>query len=365
MSSDVCVDTLELNFSMPDLHAAAYTDTVNTCAESYRDSHGAIRYATGGDFIDTLGVIINRYGCTADSLRWVFFRKETLHVDSALICENEAFRWYADNKDYRAPYALSETTTFEFNKYDISSEGCDSITRLMLTVNPIVRTDLQALAASMDTLLVCPDGESIVIPYEYYSGLVDSVVVTMNKGLDGRGKALREAFALNDPILLAVSDTLRPDIYTAYVEFVSEACPAAPVPVVFETMYLPRIAMQKDGFIAILNENYNYGHYRFDQFQWFKDGMPIVGANKSYIAVEPTDLGHTFFVILRREGEERFYRSCDFVYMGYTDLDATFDAADNTPRKLILNGQLYITREGRWFDAFGRERACPLPIDKP
>ena len=360
MSGDVCVDTLEIPINMPDLHAAAYTDTVNTCAESYRDSHGRIRYATGGDFIDTLGIIINQYGCTADSLRWVYFRKETLHVDSALICENEAFRWYADNKDYRAPYAIDEPTDFTFELRDISSEGCDSITRLILSVNPIVRTDLQAMAASMDTLLVCPDGRNIEIPYEYYTGLVDSVVVTMAKALDGSGDALHEVFALNDPIVLSVSDTLRPDVYTAYVEFASEACPAAPVPVVFETMYLPRIAMQKDGFIAILNENYNYGHYKFDQFQWYKNGQPIIGAIQSYIAVEPTDLGSVFFVILRREGEERYYRSCDFVYYGYNDLDETFDAADNTPRKLIHNGQLYITCEGRWFDAFGRETASPF-----
>ena len=359
MSGDVCVDTLDIPVHMPDLHAAAYTDTINTCAESYRDSHGRIRYASAGDFIDTLGVIINRYGCTADSLRWVFFRKETLHVDSALICENESFRWYADNKDYRAPHALSQTDTFTFELRDISHEGCDSITRLILTVNPIVRSDLQENAAKHDTLLICPNGDNIIIPYELYSGLVDSVVVTMAKGLDGKGKQVKETFEVGDPVTLAVSDTLRPDIYTAYVEFKSQACPAAPVPVVFETMYLPRIVQQKDGFIAIINENYNYGHYKFDQYQWYRDGMPIVGAITSYIVVTPEDLGHTFFVILRREGEERFYRSCDFVYTGYTNLEELIQDSYASPEKLILNGQLYIIHDGRWFDALGREMVCP------
>ena len=166
-------------------------------------------------------------------------------------------------------------------------------------------------------------------------------------------------FEVGDPVILAVSDTLRPDIYTAYVEFKSQACPAAPVPVVFETMYLPRIVQQKDGFIAIINENYNYGHYKFVQYQWYKDDMPIVGAITSYIAVTPEDLGHTFFVILRREGEERFYRSCDFVYTGFTNLEELIQDSYASPEKLILDGQLYIIHDGRWFDALGRETVCP------
>jgi hypothetical protein len=211
----------------------------------------------------------------------------------------------------------------------------------------------------MDTLLVCPNGGNLEIPYIYYTGLVDSVVVTMAEALDGSGKALREVFELNDPIRLSVSDALRPDIYTAYVEFKSDACPAAPVPVVFETMYLPRIVQQKDGFIAILNEKYNYGHYKFDQYQWFRDGLPIVGAITSYIAVGPEDLGHTFSVILRREGEDRFFRSCDFVYCGYTYLEDILRDSYTTPEKLIHNGQLYIIRDGRWFDALGRETVGP------
>ena len=160
---------------------------------------------------------------------------------------------------------------------------------------------------------------------------------------------------MGDPVTLAVSDTLRPDIYTAYVEFKSQACPAAPVPVVFETMYLPRIVQQKDGFIALLNENYNYGHYKFDQYQWYRDGMPIVGAITSYIVVTPEDLGHTFFVILRREGEERFYRSCDFIYAGYTGLEEVEADSFDEVQKVLFEGRMYIIRDGKWYDALGRE----------
>ncbi len=355
MSGDVCLDTFRYVAYLPNVHATAFADSVSTCADSYRDSHGRIHFAEDGDFIDSICTFINMYGCSADSVRKVSFQKEFLHVDSALICENEAYRWYADDKDYRAPHAISETTDFTFELRDISMAGCDSVTRLILTVNPIVRSDLQENAAKHDTLLICPNGDNIIIPYELYSGLVDSVVVTMAKGLDGKGKQVKETFEVGDPVTLAVSDTLRPDIYTAYVEFKSEACPAAPVPVVFETMYLPRIVQQKDGFIALLNENYNYGHYKFDQYQWYRDGMPIVGAITSYIVVTPEDLGHIFFVILRREGEERFYRSCDFMYTGYTGLEEVEADSFLEVQKVMYEGRLYIIRDGKWYDALGRE----------
>ncbi len=354
MSGDVCQDTFKYVIYLPNVHADAYSDSVTTCADSYRDSHGVIHFAENGDFIDSIGTYINMYGCSADSIRKVFFQSEYLHVDSALICENEAFRWYADNKDYRAPHAISEPTDFTFELHNVTHSGCDSVSRLILSVNPIVRSDLQDNAQYHDTLLICPDGGTITIPYQLRSGLVDSVIVTMAEGLDGRGKTLREAFDLTEQITLSVSDTLRPDIYTAYVQFQSEACPADPVPVVFETMYTPRIVQQKDGFIAILNERYNYGHYKFIQYQWYRDGMPIIGAIQSYLAVTPEDLGHIFSILLKREGEDRFYRTCEFVYTGFTELDEIEMKSQVEVQKILYDGQIYIIRDGAWYDMLGR-----------
>ena len=250
---------------------------------------------------------------------------------------------------------MTKTDTFEFELRDISIDGCDSITRLVLTVNPIVRSDLQERVKDRDTLLICPDGGTIEIPYRLKSGLVDSVIVTMAKGVDGTGKAVRESFDLTESVTLAVSDTLRPDIYTAYVEFLSDACPAEAVPVVFETMYMPRIVQQKDGFIAVLNDRYNYGHYKFVQYQWYRDGMPIVGEIQSYIPTKPEDLGHVFSVLLKREGDERFYRSCDFVYTGYTELDEIEMKSQVEVQKILYNGLIYIILDGKWYDTLGRE----------
>ena len=83
--------------------------------------------------------------------------------------------------------------------------------------------------------------------------------------------------------------------------------------------------------------------------------MPIVGAITSYIAVTPEDLGHIFFVILRREGEERFYRSCDFIYAGYTGLEEVEADSFDEVQKVLFEGRMYIIRDGKWYDALGRE----------
>ena len=58
MSGDVCQDTFKYVIYLPNVHAVAFADSVSTCADSYRDSHGVIHFAENGDFIDSIGTFI-------------------------------------------------------------------------------------------------------------------------------------------------------------------------------------------------------------------------------------------------------------------------------------------------------------------
>ena len=83
--------------------------------------------------------------------------------------------------------------------------------------------------------------------------------------------------------------------------------------------------------------------------------MPIIGAIQSYLVVTPEDLGHIFSILLKREGEDRFYRTCDFIYTGYTELDEIEMKSQVEVQKILYNGQIYIIRDGKWYDTLGRE----------
>ena len=63
--------------------------------------------------------------------------------------------------------------------------------------------------------------------------------------------------------------------------------------------------------LAVRNEDYNGGGYKFVAFQWYKDGEPIMGATSSILYVpEGLDLSAEYSVLLTRLSDNVTTMSC-------------------------------------------------------
>ena len=126
----------------------------------------------------------------------------------------------------------------------------------------------------------------------------------------------------------------------------------------FEITFLVRypvtVFVQKwNDVLAVYNDKYNRGEgqegYRFVAFQWYKDGLPIVGATGSYYYTGPEeklDFNAHYSVLLTREDGTQI-QSCEYQPL-YTDVPDMV-----TTTKVVQNAQVVIYRAGKKYNILG------------
>ena len=354
MSGDVCEDTLRMDMQFPNILAAdTDPEVLRSCDSTYTDTKGRIWTAPsdGSYIVDTLAESINRYGCTAPNYRHVYLNTTFDTLYTARICDGGSYLWAADGKQHKNDKVVYETTDYEFVHTLKTVQGCDSVMRLKLTVDPSLDVDFDA-----DTFYVCPDSGKLYIGYDLKRGIVEDVVVYMDAAAQAQGFNPSYKFGVGEPISIKLPTKIVPNNYNASIDFSSELCPSDPKPVIVQLMYPSSVLVQKNGgaeggFISLLNADYN-GGYSFGLYQWFRNGVPVTGGTSSYLAVDQEDEGSEFYLMLVREGEVIPFFTCPIIYGKPTGLD-DIEAVDTKAQKIFYQGQLYIWNNQTLYDIYG------------
>jgi len=306
MSADVCTDTMDITFTLPDLTVSDENDTMHVCGTMHKDSHGVTHYASDSTYYrDTMGTVISQYGCELQRIRTVYFHPMYDTLYTVRICEGTKYVWPADGKTY--------TTTTQTSHNVPTAWGCDSVMRLNLTVDPALRVNYE------DTVRACYDSAVVYIDYEILSGDIDSVFVffpeeEMQMGFDSVYKFVKGA-----PIRISLpNNPALPGNHKASIYFNGEFCSLDPIPFCVQVQYPVSVVMMTDGFIGVQNALYN-GGWQFADFAWYRNGQ-YMDLHQSYVAVTTADVGAVYTVRLRREGETYFIESCPILFHLWTGM---------------------------------------------
>lgn len=215
--------------------------------------------------------------------------------------------------------------------------GCDSIVTLDLFRLPAWRVQMEGDAW-------CADALEAVIRTEG-TEYADLLEVRLDNGFTRQYAARRTGLSLAIPL-----DELRPGHIEGKVAVLSPWCDERIFPVSFDVNFASTIVAAKwDNVLAILNEQYN-GGYRFRSYQWYKNGQPIDGAVLSWYHDTNLDRTATYEVRLVLEDGTPLW-ICPF---GFDERKADGATAAPAARKVLENGTIFIERDGRRYDIFGR-----------
>lgn len=190
-----------------------------------------------------------------------------------------------------------------------SSKGCDSVITLHLTVIDAVVAEF---GQSDD---VCADSSYFDIPCTFSSGEAGAYSLRFDsKALDAGFVDVDSALLTDGYLRIALPEiTTRPDRYSADVLFHTSRCGDYSVPLQFTVNYpVAGIMEQKwNDAIALLNREHNYGQFEYSHYQWYRNGVAIPGADRSYLYIGE-DFVETdeYRVELTRAGEQEAIMSC-------------------------------------------------------
>lgn len=261
---------------------------------------------------------------------WNPYQFDTIYTNDG--CE-EIVHVYIHERNFEQTDSLCEGGVYEVGGQSFTQSGTyvvnlknqwdlDSIVTLTLKVEP------KLIVETVEKLVICGDMQSAILPLQVIQGKMDSVHVLF--GADGVAAGFEPsyAFGADDEVQIDLPDSVTPGYYDAVMQLGTPRCPAPDVPLTVEVQYPSAIIAQKDGFIALLNADYN-GGYEFSSYQWYKDGQLIPGAQQSYIIVSESDLGAQYSVLLTRTGDGVTVAACPITYTaGVLAVDNVWNATD-------------------------------------
>ena len=317
MSNGVCEDVHTFPVTLPDI----------TTKDTYNDTHYC---GEGVNYSDTT-TMTNAHGCEYHAIRRHIYHPlyDTLYTER--MCEGGRYLFPGNGRYY--------TSTIDTTVHLQSQYGCDSTIRLSLLVDPKLAVDYP------ESLKVCLEDNAIIIPYKVISGILENVRVLFSERDQERGFQPVYTFAAGEAIRIPLPAGVRPDRYSIQLDFSSERCQMAIQTLPVMLTYPSSIVKQKNGFIAVQNEDYN-GGYKFTSFVWTKDGETL-NTSASYVPASADDLGATYVLNLQREGEDYTVESCPIIYnagaQGIEDVVA--DSLRVWPTSVQSGGSLWLAPE--------------------
>ena len=252
-----------------------------------------------GDSLSTPGVRLHgiKYSgsseCDSSVVRLTLTVAETLFagVEEAVICEGDEY-------DFRGRKLTAEGLYYDTVR---SVSGCDSV---------IFTLDLTVTALDIsvpDRVEACVDSGAVYIPFVANGADIVACTVDFGSGLPPAAGTV-----VGDAVTVQLPDSLRPGIYDALLTLTGRECGEKALPVAVTLQYPASIVRQKwNNVLAVLNENYN-GGYRFDTFQWYKDGVLLDGEYSPvlYIPYGELDTASYYQVEMMRVGDGAVLKCC-------------------------------------------------------
>lgn len=308
ISHDACQVSKEFVIDFPDLTSDTTYIMQEVCRADY--PYG---YTFGGkvyfENVDSLYTFKSaRTGC--DSMVWLslhWHESTPVHLVDT-VCEGYVYDFFGRRITQGGVYDTVVTSIY----------GCDSAVSLQLNVVPRLTVEHPSAVAVCDKMFI--------LPYTVSKGFLDYIDVRFRDaerlGLDSLYR-----FAAGESVVIALPDSMQPDILQASVDFVAPSCPVPAEPVSVEVRYPVSVFTQKEGLLSLMNEDYS--GYVFTGYQWYRDDEPIEGAVYPFLSATDSDLGHVYRVVVTREGSSVKLSTCEIVYTGTTPLQNVF--ADKKP----------------------------------
>lgn len=170
-----------------------------------------------------------------------------------------------------------------------NENGCDSAIYLTLTVNERLKATIDSVPYS------CADEGQMYIWMDIAAGVYDSLVIKFNT------PELHDTVIYEQVTSVAIPypETIKPGHYSADLTFYQFCCGQYAETRGFDIRYPSAIVEQKwNDVLTLLSPKYN-GGWQFLSFQWYKNGMPILGENHSYL-YQPLDFDAEYYVELMR-----------------------------------------------------------------
>ena len=225
---------------------------------------------------------------------------------------------------YASDTVCSSDLPYQFNGFSYIYSGvydqdlknqwdCDSMVTLSLHVLEKLELDVEQLPT------LCADNEQLIIDYTIMQSAFDSLAIRFFSSKPQTAFYNQTIYDnTKTTIVYPYDETILPDHYRVQLEFYQHAaCGNQVFDLEFDLQYRSSIIEQKwNDVLALLNSKYN-GGYTFTTYQWYKDGMPIIGATKSYLS-QPLDMNAEYSVEVTRE-DGVVMRTCPFQPVERTD----------------------------------------------
>ena len=170
-----------------------------------------------------------------------------------------------------------------------NEHGCDSAIYLTLTVNQLLNADVQTPAYA------CADEGQMYIVFNITEGVYDSLWIHFNSS------QFRDTVIYTNESSVAIPypANILPGHYSATLSFYQFCCGTYKQTRDFDIRYQSAIVEQKwNDVLTLLSPKYN-GGYEFTAYQWYKNDIPLVGENKSYL-YQPLDFDAEYYVEVTR-----------------------------------------------------------------
>ena len=347
-------------------YEACTTDTILWRGHEYMSEVAAV--------IQDSAVFETIAGCDSIYYFQVVFHQAYFYEEFDTVCGTQPeYWWHGQTYDIYMPETLEwtgDTTYVLWDSCQTAGFGCDSIYKMYLNVRPTQRVDsfmticegdkfiihgreLELPGTYVDTILnqwgcnlittvhlsvvaptqitisdpnICADGESYSIAFHhepdsmpplrfslYYSEYAKSVL-HFEDVIDRDIPEGDSILVIDLPPLENQLSYPLPGNYMAQLYFDNGICLDSnllAVQMPFQVKYPKWILEQHwNDFVGVLSASYN-GGFTFSEFQWYKDGEPVIGATNPYL-FEPHWLnGTTYSAYLVREGETEGYMTCE------------------------------------------------------
>ena len=303
IANDACQDDTTFTIVLPKIGVSQDTTHAVICRGEPYQFNGKSYFATGC-YSDTL---TSFYGCDSVLTLDLFV---AVPVDSVIvdtICSDEEYYFEGE--------LITETGVYTA-KYK-SIYDCDSIVTLDIIVN-------ESLYIDFDSVVSACDGDvELVIPYNVTSGNLYSYNVLI-KSDSVSYEELLDLEPENNTLVIPLPEGVEPGFYSVNLTFGENSCGKSAEIIPLQIYYSKDILVQRWGdVLAVTNEKYN-GGYEFVAYQWFKNGMPIVGATSSILyEAEGLDLTARYSVLLTSKDNNLSLMTCDADLVDIKSVDET------------------------------------------
>lgn len=251
-------------------------------------------------------------GC--DSTTILDFR---VHDKFEVFLNEELFLYKDSFYDFHGD-TLTESGSYQHTFQTAS--GCDSIIYLTLTVYPIL--EMEVINTSPQ---ICADTSSVTLDYIIKSGDFTTYSLLFDEKAESAGfKSMNNLpKSLSGTIEINVPNQITPNVYNLLLvlEDYYSGNDTIPIEITVNYATLTTLSQKWNDVIAVLNSD-NNGGYDFTRFQWYKNGIPMLGETKSYIYVpELLDFSAEYQVELTRLNDGVTAFTCPLTPVYRTDAD--------------------------------------------